>query len=207
MGPQLDIWRGEFGDAWTDRNRGIDLGKRLACFRTMLAGLDLRRVLEVGCNRGQNLVVLRQLLGPGAELTGVEPNDYALGLAGQTGAGRFVAGHACALPFPDGHFDLVFTAGVLIHLAPAALPAALDELHRASRRYLLAVEYAAAAETVVPYRGHNELLFKRDFLAHFRHRFPGLAVVGQGEWPDGSGFDGTTWWLMDKAATAAREAA
>jgi pseudaminic acid biosynthesis-associated methylase len=197
MAAQLDVWQGDFGDAYTDRNQ-VDWRRRLPAFRHMLGGLGLERVLEVGCNRGHNLVALRHLLGEGADLVGVEPNDHALGLARRTGAATFLDGQILDLPFADGAFDLVFTAGVLIHIAPEHLPGALRSLHRCSRRYLLAIEYGAEAETAVPYRGHDDLLWKRNFLAHYRAEFPDLALLRQGFWGPEDGFDRAHWWLLEK---------
>jgi pseudaminic acid biosynthesis-associated methylase len=206
MGKQLDAWQGRFGAEYTDRN-AIDWRVRLPAFWEMVGGLDVRRVLEVGCNRGHNLVALRKILGDEAELAGVEPNPHALELARATGAAEFHGGTVYELPFADGSSDLVFTAGVLIHIPPEKLPAALAELHRCSRRYLLAVEYAAEEETVVPYRGHGDLLWKRDFLKEYQTHFSDLRLVRQGFWGKEHGFDRTTWWLLEKAAATVRKAA
>ncbi|HEY7314144.1 MAG TPA: pseudaminic acid biosynthesis-associated methylase [Gemmataceae bacterium] len=197
MQSQLDIWKGDFGQAYTDRNH-LDWRVRVLAFRQMLGEIKPRRVLEVGCNRGHNLVALREVLGREAELVGVEPNPYALELAQGTGAATVVPGDIYCLPFEDGAFDLVFTAGVLIHVPLATLAAALGELHRCSRKFLLAIEYAAAEETPLSYRGHDHLLWKRNFLKHYRDQFPCLRVVGQGHWGEEHGFDHTNWWLLDK---------
>jgi len=92
----------------------------------------------------------------------------------------------------------VFTAGVLIHLPLASLSQALRNMHRASRRYLLSIEYSAETETAIPYRGSNELLWKRDFLRHYQAEFPTLALIGSGYWGIENGFDRTHWWLLEK---------
>src|ERR1700690_2785240 len=55
MRNQLETWEGEFGVAYTDRNV-VDPTARIEAFRTMVDGLDIARLLEVGCNRGHNLV-------------------------------------------------------------------------------------------------------------------------------------------------------
>ena len=62
MTDQLEVWQGEFGVAYTDRNL-VDWRLRLPAFRQMLDGLSLQRIVEVGCNRGHNLVLLTELLG------------------------------------------------------------------------------------------------------------------------------------------------
>src|SRR5215212_5929034 len=82
MTQQLDTWRGDFGEAYTDRNQ-IDWRTRLPGFREVLAGLELPRVVEVGCNRGHNLIALSELLGETSEIIGIEPNRYARELARQ----------------------------------------------------------------------------------------------------------------------------
>jgi spore coat polysaccharide biosynthesis protein SpsF len=196
MTQQLLAWKGAFGTAYTDRNR-MDYRLRVPGFRRMVGELALRRVLEVGCNSGHNLRALGEVLGPEAEIVGVEPNDYARQVAAAEGT-RVVEGSVFQLPFEDGYFDLVFTAGVLIHLATEDLPAALKELYRCSRRYLLAVEYFAEQETMITYRGWDNLLWKRDFLGHYRRQFPDLTLVDTGTLNEPQVWDDCTWWLLDK---------
>lgn len=199
MTRQLNAWEGEFGTAYTERNV-VDWQQRLPAFRQMLDGLSLPRVLEVGCNRGHNLVLLAELLGESCDIVGVEPNRHALKLARlATPEVGVLHGNAFDLPFKDSSVDLVFTAGVLIHIDPAELPAALAELHRVSRRYILCIEYFAEEETPVTYRGQEGLLWKRDFLGCFQVQFPGIELIRHGYWGPDSGFDRTHWWLMEKA--------
>lgn len=198
MAHQLKAWEGEFGKAYTDRNE-IDWRARLPAFQQMLDGLPIKRVIEVGCNRGHNLVALLELLG--GEIVGIEPNQYALELAraASTKVG-VLRGHAFDLPFKDGYFDLVFTAGVLIHIPLEDLAAALSEIYRVSNRYILAIEYYAEEETVVHYRGHDDLLWKRDFLKHYQTQFTDLNFVESGYWGPEDGFDRSHWWLLEKPA-------
>ena len=65
MTHQLGVWKGEFGKAYTDRNV-IDWHTRFPAFQQMLDGLPIKRVLEVGCNRGHNLAALVEVLGGGS---------------------------------------------------------------------------------------------------------------------------------------------
>lgn len=203
MTRQLSVWQGDFGVAYTDRNV-VDWRSRYAAFQRMLGGAAIRSVLEVGCNRGHNLVALRELLGPGAEYFGVEPNAYARGIAQQADRDiRVVAGDVFTLPFPEGRFDLVLTSCVLIHVRAEDLEAAMRELCRVSARYLLSIEYPADRETVIHYRGHDDLLWKRDFLKHYRAALPQLRLVSSGEVGEADGFDTCRWWLLEKPATHA----
>jgi Methylase involved in ubiquinone/menaquinone biosynthesis len=195
----LEIWEGEFGKAYTDRNE-IDWRARLPAFQQMLDSMPIKRVLEVGCNRGHNLVCLAELLGEESDVVGVEPNRYALEIARASSVKVGVLyGQAFDLPFKDGYFDLVFTAGVLIHIPLKDLPLALSEIYRVSKRYILAIEYFAQEETVVHYRGHDNLLWKRDFLQHYQSRFSDLTLIRSGYLRSEDGFDRTHWWLLEKA--------
>lgn len=195
---QLETWSGEFGTAYTDRNIA-DLAKRTQAFCEIIQDLPITRVLEVGCNRGHNLVAFSEIIGESAEVCGIEPNPYALRTA-RASSDRISAlkGTAFELPFRDGYFDLVFTAGVLIHISLADLPRAISEIVRTSRRYVLALEYFAEEETTIPYRGSNDLLWKRNFLAHYQTQFPELKLVRSGYYDQEQGFDRTHWWLLEK---------
>jgi len=200
---QLDVWRGDFGFAYTNRNV-VDPTVRLPAFRTMLAGAHVKSVLEVGCNRGHNLATLAEVLGPDAGIAGLEPNDYARGFAAETAPGAtLVYGHADALPFADESFDLVLTCGVLIHVPPALYETSLREIHRVARRYVLAVEYFAEAETAISYREQEDLLWKRDFGGDYRRLFPELQERAGGTWMLADGFDRTRWWLLEKPGARA----
>ncbi len=188
MAHQLEVWEGEFGKDYTDRNV-IDWRVRLPAFKQMLDGLPIGRALEVGCNRGHNLVAVAELLG-GGDVVGIEPNRYALELARASSVKVGVLyGHAFDLPFKDRYFDLVFTAGVLIHIPLGDLPVALSEIYRVSKRYILAIEYFAEEETTIHYRGHDDLLWKRNFLKYYQTQFPDLTLIRSGYWRPEDGFD------------------
>ncbi|MGA9245928.1 MAG: pseudaminic acid biosynthesis-associated methylase [Silvibacterium sp.] len=197
----MATWQGEFGNAYTDRNV-IDWRARMPAFKKSLDGLELERVLEVGCNRGHNLQALSEILRDSSEIFGVEPNAHALAIArGASDKISAVPGTIYDLPFKDGFFDLVFTVGVLIHIPTDRLPAALQEIWRVSRRYILAAEYYAPSDTAIEYRGRNDLLWKRDFLKHYESTVPGLKPVRSGFWNLEDGFDRTHWWLLEKTCS------
>jgi len=194
MSHQLDAWRGAFGDAYTDRN-DVDWRSRFQAWRTMLADLEIQSILEVGSNKGANLRALREM-NPSWLLLGLEPNAYARDIASTP----TVDGDASCLPFPACSFDLVFTAGLLIHIPPDELDRVLGQLHRVARRYLLAIEYQAEKETAVTgYHGRDDMLWKRPFNQEYLSRFPDLRVIRFGHWGEAWGFDNCTWWLMEKS--------
>ena len=197
MTKQLDAWEGEFGVAYTDQTELRDWRVRLPAFRQMLNGLTIQSALEVGCNRGHNLLTLVEVLGKGTEVVGVEPNEYTVELAKESGV-RALKGNVFNLEFEDSRFDLVFTAGVLIHIALDDLPTAISEIYRVSKRYILAAEYFDENETQIHFLGRDDLLWKRDFLGHYQAQFPDLNLVQSGYWEKEYGFIRTNWWLLEK---------
>ncbi|MGB0041666.1 MAG: pseudaminic acid biosynthesis-associated methylase, partial [Terriglobales bacterium] len=92
---------------------------------------------------------------------------------------RVTEGSALKIPFPDASFDLVFTSGLLIHIAPQDLPVAMNEIHRCARGWIWGFEYHAPEMTEVPYRGHTELLWKADYARLYIETFPDLELVSE----------------------------
>lgn len=202
---QLDAWTGEFGKAYLQRNNAsdeADLGPRTAAWTNVARSLPQapQSILEVGANIGRNLVSWSRLCD--AELHAVEPFVEAFDLLPATVGPRLSSAHNCTgfeLPFADNSIDLVFTSGVLIHIAPADLPRIMSEVVRVSKKYVLCNEYFAKQPEEINYRGHSGLLFKRDFGRYYQEQWPGLKPVNTGFfWLGNSPFDDTTWWLFEK---------
>lgn len=190
----LELWQGEFGDEYTERQARLDTKPVL---RTLLHPYltEIRSVLEVGCNRGDNLDAWTEA----ARVVGIEPNRKARNQAKNRGFAVY-DGEARQLPFSANRFDLVFTAGLLIHIQPAHLGRAVSEIHRVTRRLILAIEYPAFHPTSVTYRGVRDGIWKRDYGDEYQSRFPDLTLVGEGDQDSlaGTPFDGSAWWLLEK---------
>jgi len=204
-GKQLSHWQGEFGDQYADRNAitmdNIRIRVRtLAPIWRLMRFEEPRSILECGCNVGLNLLGLHQITG--ADLFAIEPNAKARAKAVEAGAikpAHLKEASLDAVPFGDASMDLVFTSGVLIHVAPERLDTALDEVYRVSRRWVLLIEYFSKEQEMVPYRGETDLLFKCDFGARMLDRHPDLVPVDEGfYWNRTTGFDDTNWWLFRK---------
>lgn len=198
---QLALWHSDFGRDYTDRN-DREIPARVESWRRLLDGPPLdwnmpHRALEVGCNVGWNLEYLRRLGVD--EVYGIEPQTYAVDRARARGAGFGVLlGNAFELPFRNRWFDLVFTSGVLIHISPATVGAALDEMYRVASRYIVAIEYDAPIEQEVRYRGHDAALWKRDHGALWRTRYPELRLLRRLELAPEHGYDDCTAYLFEK---------
>jgi pseudaminic acid biosynthesis-associated methylase len=191
------LWSGEFGDEYVARN--VDAWERRGPFwRELLGKVEVTNVLEVGCNVGANLHWLAEALGP-TLVFGVDVNEEALARArARYPKANVVLASGRELPFRDRWFDLVFTAGVLIHLPPAVLPLAMAEIVRCSARYVLCAEYFAEEPTEIPYRGETGALFKRDFGGLYQELFPDLSLLEQGFLGQDEGWDDVTWWLFER---------
>ena len=185
---QTKVWQGEFGRAYTDRNtlspEQLDklwLGNygisRSEIARSFLAEVPKdARILEVGCNVGNQLLVLKEQ--GFRDLTGVEIQSYAIeGAKKRVPSVLFMQGSALDLPFEDQCFDLVFTSGVLIHIAPTDLPQVMNEIHRCTRLYIWGSEYFSAEPASVNYRGHESLLWKMDYAQLYLSSFTDLKLV------------------------------
>ncbi len=204
---QVEFWRSEFGIDYARRNANqiTDDGMRrlMRDWGRMLAHAVTPKpesVLEVGCNIGRNLLALRHFV---ERLHAVEPNPAAVGEA-RAAPGLDQAdireGAGDALPHGDASIDLVFTSGVLIHVAPDDLGRVTDEIVRVARHYVLCIEYFSHEPAEVRYHGRDGFLFKRDFGRFYLERYPGLRVVDYGFlWQPLDSSDNSNWWLFAKS--------
>ena len=98
--------------------------------------LDVARSLDVGCAMGFVVEALREL---GVDAEGVDVSQYAVDHAALGARGHVRQGNLLRrLPFDDGAFDLVTALETLEHLPPDAVPAALRELRRVTRGWVVA---------------------------------------------------------------------
>jgi pseudaminic acid biosynthesis-associated methylase len=179
---------GAFGKEYTDRNAHTleeldELYRKnygisdTELNREFLGDLDRSiKILEVGSNIGNKLLNLQKM--GFRNLYGIEVNSYAIEQAKANTTGiNIIQANAFDIPFKDGYFDLVFTSGVLIHIAPTDIEKALKEIHRCSREYIWGFEYYADTYTEVKYRGHDNLLWKTDFVSLYLELFDDLELV------------------------------
>jgi pseudaminic acid biosynthesis-associated methylase len=205
MSLQLEKWRGEFGDAYIERCPADEVRLRRSTVEWAnllgkLSGDPPASILEVGANVGANLLAINRLTD--AELWALEPNTrarHAIASSGVIAQDRIIDGTAQRIPLPDGKIDLVFTSGVLVHIAPQDLLVACTEIHRCARKYIVCIEYFSDEPEEKVYRGHSELLFKRDFGSFYLDKFPDLIPLDCGfSWRRTTGCDNVTWWIFAK---------
>lgn len=186
---QMQEWAGEFGKEYTDRS-ALSLQETEILYKEKLYGItrtemnsefidDLdrdMRVLEVGSNIGTQLVYLQKT--GFYNLYGIELQSYAVELSkSETRGINIIQGSAFDIPFKDDFFGLVFTSGLLIHIAPEDISKMLDEMYRCTNQYIWCLEYYADVYTQINYRGHTDLLWKANFSQLFLDRFSDLRLV------------------------------
>lgn len=206
MTDNVKTWEGEFGKEYTERNAPSEenIESRTSLFFDIMNEMrcNPKSIAEIGAGSGANLRAIRRILGGSVELTAVEPNQVAREaiIANQDcDVSRTIYGSAGDIPLADGSMGLVFTSGVLIHIPPAKLGRAMDEIHRVSSRWIAAIEYFNPELVEIVYRGQHGLLWKGDYGSMYLDRFPDLRCIAYGfAWKRDTGLDNVTWWLFEK---------
>jgi spore coat polysaccharide biosynthesis protein SpsF len=201
---QEAFWAGEFGNQYIGRNESSQLlASNLNFFAHALRSAGrVESCVEFGANIGMNLLALK-LLYPELRPKGIEINSTAAKqLAGAIGEEQMFHGSIFDYA-PSEQVDLSLIKGVLIHINPDMLPLTYTKLYDASRRWILVCEYYNPLPTAIPYRGHTDRLFKRDFAGEMLDKFADLILVDYGfayrrdpAFPQ----DDITWFLMEKKA-------
>jgi len=208
---QESFWAGEFGTEYIGRNDSPAMvASNVSLFARALGRAGpLGSCIEFGANIGMNLQALRVLF-PGMAQRAVEINPTAAeSLARLIGDRNVFRGSILDYEVADAA-ELTFTKGVLIHIHPDMLGAVYEKLYRGSRRWILVCEYYNPVPVAIPYRGHAERLYKRDFAGELLDAYPDLALADYGfayrrdpAFPQ----DDLNWFLLERRqAPAGREA-
>lgn len=188
----VEFWAGDFGCEYLKRNR-VNWRARLPLWHSIISQTNPNNVLEIGANAGWNLRAIRES-SPGTYVCGIDVNRQAAEAAKRDGYSVEVHEARELIDGEPEAFDLVFTAGVLIHIAPEELEAVMAAAIHKSRRYVVAIEYENPIEQELEYRGHAGKLWKRPFGDLYVKM--GLRLVNRG--PAGVGFDRCAYWLLEK---------
>ena len=200
---QEAFWAGEFGNAYIDRNQGDALlASNLDFFcKALHATRGIQSCIEFGANIGMNLKAI-QLLFPNIDLSAIEINTTAAAELSKVINPSQIFNTSILEFEPTSIYDLTLIKGVLIHINPNELLQVYDKLVASCGRYLLIAEYYNPSPVTIPYRGHLDRLFKRDFAGEIMDRHPELQLVDYGfvykrdpNFPQ----DDVTWFLMEKS--------
>ena len=199
---QENFWRSEFGSDYISRNQGQGLlASNLNFFTKAFSQAGkINSCIEFGANIGMNLKAL-ELLYPEIELQGVEINEVACKKL-QSLIGEQNTHQTSIFDFPiSKQFEVSLIKGVLIHINPDKLSLVYEKLYKASSRYILIAEYYNPSPVAIPYRGHQDRLFKRDFAGEFLDIFSDVTLVDYGfSYHRDPAFpqDDMTWFLLEK---------
>lgn len=198
---QEAFWSGEFGMEYITRNQDTEL---LACnvnlFKRILASTQcVKSILEFGANIGMNLQAM-QRIKPELNISAVEINEVACTELKKLNLTKIY--HQSLLDFKvDYPRDFVLTKGVLIHVSPDYLDEVYQILYEASDRYICIAEYYSLIPAALPYRGHANKLFKRDFAGEMLERYPNLKLIDYNfcyHRDKRFGREDLTWFLLEK---------
>jgi pseudaminic acid biosynthesis-associated methylase len=201
MDEQELFWKGNFGDEYTNRNNEekIFISKK-NFFKNLLNKINISNVLELGCNRGLNLLAINEL-NKEIELNGLEINTKSYEILKNKNVCNNLFNISINDFNSDKNYNLVFTFGVLIHLNPEKLDSVYEKIFNLSDKYILIAEYYSRNTTMIEYRNNTDKLFKRDFCGEIMKKYNQLKLIDYGFiyyndpiYP----LDDITWFLLEK---------
>ncbi len=213
--PQEEFWTSKFGESYIARNSSKEIvASNVSLFSNVLKSIpsqecsNVNTILEFGANIGMNLNALKILL-PQSQTIGVELNKKAYKILSD----NIYCDKALYLSILDDSFksdnnelmnksDFTLSKGLLIHIAPEKLLDAYTVLYNSTNKnkYICLVEYYNPTPVMLPYRGHDNKLFKRDFAGEMLEYFSSLSLIDYGFVYHKDTFmqDDVHWWLLKK---------
>lgn len=126
-----------FWNKWTDQNESITSEELPKFIHDLVLSLGAQKVLEVGCNAGNNLLAFQK----GFAVYGIDLSEYALKKARQKYPSfKFKKGSILDIPMNDSEIDFVFTRSVLNYIPDKDMEKAMSEMYRVSNKYILNLE-------------------------------------------------------------------
>ena len=200
---QENFWALEYSKGYIRKNSDFDRELLLQGWREMLKCVEgLGSYIECGANVGRNIDALSALF-PDSLGSAIEISEDAAQILRDKHPGLTVINNSILEADIPHKVDLSFTQGVLIHINPDELLQNVEKLVSLSNRYVLVGEYFNREPTAIPYQGHEDKLFKRDWgkfvLEHFGKELR-LLDYGflWGHIYDSGGFDDITWFLFER---------
>ncbi len=151
---QSELWK-----KYTDDNEDkLQTNLSQFIYHTCVA-LGAKRICEAGCNVGNNLSSFDNEL----EVWGFDKNNYAIEKAiEKLPEINFKIEDINKTSFPDSHFDIVFTRGVLIHIPNSNVNEAMNELFRISKKWIFNLEYFGADGEMINWKRGDDLCWYRN---------------------------------------------
>lgn len=205
--PKLtEMWEGEFGDKYTERNSLTDenINQRYNFWAPIVFNVSAISVptswLEFGAGSGGNLVAIDKFYiaaNSRVELNAVEINQKARNNLLAHGFKNFKLYESMS-EIKDGAVDVAFTFGVLIHLSEPELTKIINDIYRVSKKWLIICEYFAPKEEMIEYKGQKDLMWRRDYGSLFLDKFKMRVLACGFAWKRITGLDNVTFWVFEK---------
>lgn len=126
-----------FWNKWTNENEAIVNDELSRFIHGLVLSLHVQKVLEVGCNVGNNLKHFPENF----DVHGIDLNAYSLEKAREKRPSfKFTDGSILDIPLRDSEVDFVFTRSVLNYVPQNDMKKAIDELWRVSSKYIMNIE-------------------------------------------------------------------
>lgn len=199
---QESFWAGDFGTDYIMRNQSEELlASNIAFFCETLRNAEKPKTcIEFGANIGMNLRALK-LLYPQQKQYAIEINKDAVDELVSFLPPENIFYTSILDYKPEVVYDLTLIKGVLIHINPDYLSQVYEKLYQSTGKYLLISEYYNPSPVQIPYRGHNDRLFKRDFCGEILDTYTDLRLIDYGfvyhrdpNYPQ----DDLNWFLLEK---------
>jgi pseudaminic acid biosynthesis-associated methylase len=184
---EQDFWAGEFGNDYVDRCNTLEFTNKTYKSQTGFSYLEIYnsffsnfnkdlKILELACNVGNKLSILKYF--GFKNLYGVEINKKAVEIAKKENPDiTFFNSSIEDFDPKDEKFDIVCTSGILIHIHPEHLNLILQKIESLSQKYIFGFENFSEIPVEVPYRGHKNKLWKKNFPNAFRKLYPNLKTL------------------------------
>jgi SAM-dependent methyltransferase len=143
-----DYWDGDrrinYGGHRYIEGRWEPVARRMAEHYGLKAG---DKILDIGCGKGFLLYDFTKVV-PGVEVHGIDVSRYAIEHAKDEVKDRLRVGNATSLPYPDEHFDFVYSLNTLHNLHNYDLEKALREMQRVGKqnKYICVESYRTEEE-------------------------------------------------------------
>ncbi len=149
----------EIWNEYTEENQDLGQDELSKFLYHITVALGAKNILEAGCNIGNNLSEFPN----NYNITGIDLNENALKKCEKRYSNfKFQKSSLLKIPFPDSSFDLVFTRGVLIHIAPEDIQTAVEEILRISKKWVLNLEYFGEDNEMIKWKRGDNLLWYRN---------------------------------------------
>ncbi len=183
---QREFWKGDFGIDYINRNKTIETVNELYekqtgttvenIFKKFFDQIDRNStIIELGCNVGLNLSVLSKM--GFKNLTGIEINETAYSIAKENNPNVNFINSSIEDFNSTNTYDLVYTAGVLIHIHPDTLPLIIKKMDNLSKKFIFGFEYFSENLVEIKYRNNLKTCWKQNFPELIKQSNPSFKTI------------------------------